>query len=105
MDGLVKQIEAKRKGSVMDMSLETKEMASVEIIDADVNVAFYKSDWFTFLMLVLFSPVGIFLMWKFKKFSQLGRLLVTTFLVCVFLMVASYIAFICLVISAMYNAA
>ena len=36
---------------------------------------FYQKTWFVVLMLLLFFPVGTFLMWKYKKFNKLGRII------------------------------
>lgn len=42
---------------------------------------FYQSGWFCILMLLLFFPVGLFLMWKYKKFNKVVRIVVTVILV------------------------
>lgn len=34
----------------------------------------YQKTWFMWVLLILFSPVGIFLMWKYKKFGKVTRI-------------------------------
>lgn len=41
---------------------------------------FYKSSWFVILSLIMFFPLGLFLMWKFKKFNVAIRIVITTIL-------------------------
>ena len=41
----------------------------------------YQTTWFMWVMLVLFFPVGLFLMWKYKKHNLNARLIITTFFV------------------------
>lgn len=41
---------------------------------------FYKTNWFMWVTLVLFSPVGIFVMWKYNKFSKPTTRIVVTVL-------------------------
>lgn len=43
---------------------------------------FYQSTWFTVLFLVLFFPIGLFTMWKYKKFNKVARIVITV-LVCI----------------------
>ncbi len=38
---------------------------------------FYEKTWFMFLMLVLLAPVGIFLLWKYKRFGKVPRILLS----------------------------
>lgn len=46
------------------------------------NMEFYKRNWFITLMLFFVMPVGIFLMWYFKKYSTPVRIFLTvTFIV------------------------
>lgn len=40
---------------------------------------FYEEDWFLVLMLFLFAPVGIFLLWFNKKFTLAWRIGITIF--------------------------
>ena len=42
---------------------------------------FYASTWFVILMLLFIGPVGLFLMWKFEKFSKVVRIIITVLLV------------------------
>lgn len=39
----------------------------------------YTKTWFTVLMLILFFPVGIGLMWYYKKFNKPARIIITVF--------------------------
>lgn len=41
----------------------------------------YQTTWFMWVMLVLFFPVGLFLMWKYKKHNLNARLIITAFFV------------------------
>lgn len=41
---------------------------------------FYQTTWFTILLLIFFFPVGLFLMWKYKKFNKIVRILITILL-------------------------
>ncbi|WP_214783255.1 hypothetical protein [Exiguobacterium sp. S3] len=38
---------------------------------------FYQKTWFVVLMLLLFFPVGLFLMWRYQKFNQIARIIIT----------------------------
>lgn len=38
------------------------------------KIVFHQSDWFAILLLVVFPPVGIFLMWKKRKFTRTIRI-------------------------------
>lgn len=38
---------------------------------------FYQKTWFCVLMLFLFFPVGLILMWKYKRFSETARIIIT----------------------------
>lgn len=38
-----------------------------------------QTTWFTITMLIVFFPVGIYLMWKNKKFKNNRRIVITTF--------------------------
>ena len=40
---------------------------------------FYEKTWFTVLMLLLFFPVGLFLMWKYQKFNVGARIIISGF--------------------------
>lgn len=41
---------------------------------------FYASTWFTILMLIIFFPVGLILMWKYGKFNKVVRIVITALL-------------------------
>lgn len=41
----------------------------------DNNTKFYNKTWFMWVTLFLFAPVGIFLLWKNKRFNKPGRML------------------------------
>jgi hypothetical protein len=38
---------------------------------------FYQEKWFCVLMLILFFPIGIFLMFKYKHFNNIVRIIIT----------------------------
>lgn len=38
---------------------------------------FYQRDWFIVLMLIVFFPVGIFLMWKYTSWKKVAKIIVT----------------------------
>lgn len=38
---------------------------------------FYKEDWFTWVILILLPPAGIYLIWYFKKFNMMARIIAT----------------------------
>lgn len=37
----------------------------------------YQKTWFTILFLILFFPVGLFTMWKYKKFNKVARIIIS----------------------------
>lgn len=43
------------------------------------NSKFYQRTWFTILMLIVFFPVGLYLMWKYNKFPFVVRVVVSVF--------------------------
>ena len=43
----------------------------------DVKPIFYETNWFMWLTLILFSPVGIVCMWKYKRFPHTTRKILT----------------------------
>ncbi len=49
---------------------------------------FYEKQWFMWIMLVLFAPVGIFLMWKYNRFSKLPRIAISAVFAIFFLVMA-----------------
>lgn len=48
----------------------------------------YEATWFTVLMLFIFAPVGIFLLWKYQKFNGFLRVVLTCIFGLVFIGVA-----------------
>lgn len=38
---------------------------------------FYQKTWFCVLMLFLFFPIGLILMWRYKKFGETARIIIT----------------------------
>lgn len=48
---------------------------------------FYQKTWFMVLMLFLFAPVGIFLIWKYKKFNTVARVVISILFASVFIAV------------------
>lgn len=43
----------------------------------------YQKTWFTVVFLIIFFPVGLFTMWKYKKFNKVARIIITAiFVVC-----------------------
>lgn len=38
---------------------------------------FYQQNWFVFLMLVIFFPLGLFLMWKYAAFNKVTKWIIT----------------------------
>lgn len=40
---------------------------------------FYQEKWFCILMLIIFFPVGIFLMFRYKHFNKVARIIITVF--------------------------
>lgn len=46
---------------------------------------FYEKGWFCILMLILFFPIGLFLMWKYKIFSKTIRIVITVFIAIAFI--------------------
>ena len=51
---------------------------------------FYQKNWFVILMLVLFFPVGLFLMWKYTNWRNYAKIIVTV--VIALLVVVSYVS-------------
>lgn len=47
--------------------------------DHPKKTPFYQSTWFIILMLVFFFPIGVFLMWKYKRFNKIVRAVLTVF--------------------------
>lgn len=40
---------------------------------------FYEQTWFTVLTLLLFFPLGLFLMWRYQKFNKIARIVISIF--------------------------
>ncbi|WP_113930472.1 hypothetical protein [Bacillus sp. P14.5] len=40
---------------------------------------FYEKTWFTVLTLLLFFPLGLFLMWRYQKFNKAARIIISIF--------------------------
>ena len=40
---------------------------------------FYEKDWFIILMLIVFFPVGLFLMWKYSKWHKTAKIIISVF--------------------------
>ena len=40
---------------------------------------FYEKDWFIVLMLIVFFPVGLFLMWKYSKWHKTAKIIISVF--------------------------
>lgn len=49
------------------------------------NEKFYNRDWFLWLTLIFFAPVGIFLLWKRRRFNTFARVALTAFFGIIFL--------------------
>lgn len=49
-----------------------------------IRMKFYEKTWFIVLMLILFFPVGLILMWRFGKFSVPQRIIITVLLLLFF---------------------
>ena len=50
---------------------------------------FYQKNWFVILMLILFFPVGLFLMWKYANWRNYAKIIVTVAIA--LLVVVSYV--------------
>jgi len=46
---------------------------------------FYQKTWFVILMLIVFAPLGIFLMWKYKTWGKAAKIIVTVIFCFVFI--------------------
>ena len=49
------------------------------------KLKFYQSNWFIFPMLLVFFPVGVFLLWKYKKSNLFVRIISSIVFLIVFL--------------------
>ncbi len=39
----------------------------------------YEKSWATVLFLIVFSPVGLYLMWKYNRLNKIAKILITIF--------------------------
>lgn len=46
---------------------------------------FYQSMWFIILALIIFFPIGLFLMWRYEKFNKMARIIITVLFLLIFL--------------------
>jgi len=46
-----------------------------------VKQSFLETAWFCILMLFFFFPVGLYLMWHYKKFNSVVRIIITVFFI------------------------
>ena len=46
---------------------------------------FYEKDWFAVLMLIVFFPVGLFLMWKYSKWHKTAKIIISVFFAVMFI--------------------
>lgn len=54
----------------------------------ETRIKFYEKQWFMWVTLVLFAPVGIFLMWKYKRFAKVPRIELSCFFALIFLVIS-----------------
>ena len=54
-------------------------MQNEEVTNQPKKVPFYQSGGFAILFLIFFFPVGLYLMWRYKKFNMVARVIVSTF--------------------------
>lgn len=62
-----------KKYNIKQDSISDNEYKLEEDNNSDNKVKFYNKSWFMWTTLIFFAPVGIFLMWKNKRFNKLGR--------------------------------
>lgn len=53
---------------------------------------FYQKTWFIILMLIIFAPIGLFLMWKYKTWGKAAKIIVTVVFCFVFIRQISGVA-------------
>lgn len=53
-------------------------------MQTSTKTPFYQKTWFILLMLLIFPPVGIFLLWKFGSFGKPARIALTVISVLIF---------------------
>lgn len=56
-----------------------------DIKDKLTKSKFWEQTWFAVIMLLFFSPVGVFLIWKYKKFHPAVRIIFSCFFALIFL--------------------
>lgn len=68
-------------------------LADMEVFYMKTNDKVYEQNWFMWLMLIFITPVGIFLMWKYKKFNQKVRIILSSLFGAyfIFMMIATQI--------------
>lgn len=55
----------------------------------ETKESIFEKDWFTILMLIMFFPVGLFTMFKYKKFNKLSRTIISTICILIIFMPAT----------------
>ena len=58
----------------VDAESPVMECAVVEKTESETKIPFYQKTWFVIVALILFLPVGVFLVWKYKKFKKPVRI-------------------------------
>lgn len=48
----------------------------------------YSKQWFMWIMLIAFAPIGIFLMWKYQRFSKVHRIALSCIFALIFLLIS-----------------
>lgn len=51
----------------------------------DQNVIFYKQSWVMWLSLLMFAPIGVYLLWSYGKHSKLTKIIITAIFLPAFL--------------------
>ena len=49
------------------------------------QVRFYNKSWFMWIMLIIFAPLGVYLLWKNKRYTKTARLILTLVFSSIFL--------------------
>jgi hypothetical protein len=62
-------------------NIDTTIFGGVYIMNNKQALKFYQKSWFMWLMLLFFAPVGVYLMWKNKKFPVVARWALSIFFV------------------------
>lgn len=68
---------------------DEKEKNETTNIPTDNQPKFYEQQWFMWVMLIFFAPVGIFLMWKFNTTLQKKTKIILTVVFAIFFMVVA----------------